>query len=86
MPLSTLQLTKSATLMALTALLLPAVAAVRADEVLFRQADFIHASVDNVKQVLIEAIAVVAVILFLFLFNARTTLISLTAIPISVLP
>jgi len=43
---------------------------------LFRQADFIHASVDNLEEVLIEAIAAVAVILFLFLFNARTTVIS----------
>ncbi|WP_207461215.1 efflux RND transporter permease subunit [Azospirillum sp. SYSU D00513] len=58
---------------------------VRADEILFRQADFIEASVSNVKQALFEAVAVVAVILFLFLLNARTTLISLTAIPVSVL-
>ena len=37
------------------------------------------------KQVLTEAIVVVAIILFLFLFNARTTVISLLAIPVSVL-
>lgn len=58
---------------------------VRADEILFRQADFIKASVGNVEQALMEAIVAVAVILFLFLFNVRTTLISLTAIPVSVL-
>lgn len=58
---------------------------VRVDQVLFRQADFIQASVDNVKQVLIEAAVVVAVVLFLFLLNGRTTFISLTAIPISIL-
>jgi HME family heavy-metal exporter len=52
---------------------------------IFRQADFIHAAVDNLEEVLIEAIAAVAVILFLFLFNVRTTIISLVAIPVSVL-
>ena len=39
----------------------------------FRQADFIHASIDNLQQVLTEAIIAVAIILFLFLFNVRTT-------------
>ena len=51
----------------------------------FRQATFIETSIRNVKQVLIEAAIVVAVILFVFLLNARATLISLTAIPISIL-
>lgn len=53
--------------------------------VVFRQADFIQNSVDNVERVLVEAGIVVAVILFLFLGNFRTTIISLTAIPISLL-
>ena len=53
--------------------------------VLFRQADFIEASVNNVQQVLVEAMIVVAVVLFAFLLNWRTTAISLTAIPISIL-
>lgn len=53
--------------------------------VVFRQADFIQNSVDNVERVLVEAGIVVAVILFLFLGNVRTTIISLTAIPISLL-
>ncbi len=53
--------------------------------VLFRQADFIKVSIDNVLQVLVEAMIVVAVVLFLFLLNWRTTAISLTAIPISIL-
>ena len=53
--------------------------------VLFRQADFIKVSVDNVLQVLVEALVVVAVVLFMFLLNWRTTVISLTAIPISIL-
>jgi HME family heavy-metal exporter len=60
-------------------------AGVTADTVQFRQADFIAASVRNVETVLLEAVAVVAVVLFLFLLNARTTFISLTAIPLSVL-
>jgi HME family heavy-metal exporter len=57
----------------------------RADQVLFRQADFIETSVKNVTTVLLEAIVVVAVVLFAFLLNVRTTLISLTAIPVSIL-
>ena len=39
----------------------------------------------NVERVLVEAALVVAVVLFLFLMNVRATLISLTAIPISIL-
>ncbi|HRJ68650.1 MAG TPA: efflux RND transporter permease subunit [Beijerinckiaceae bacterium] len=58
---------------------------IRADQVLFRQAGFIEASINNVRTVLFEAAAVVAIVLFLFLLNTRTTLISLTAIPVSVL-
>jgi HME family heavy-metal exporter len=54
-------------------------------DVLFRQASFIQVSIDNVQRVLIEALGVVAVVLFLFLMNWRTTAISLTAIPISIL-
>ena len=54
-------------------------------DVLFRQASFIEVSINNVLRVLVEALIVVAVVLFLFLMNWRTTLISLTAIPISVL-
>jgi len=57
----------------------------RADEVLFRQADFIETSVKNVQTVLLEAVVVVAIVLFAFLLNVRTTLISLTAIPVSIL-
>ncbi len=49
----------------------------------FRQANFIQRSVDNVVQVLQEATIIVAVILILFLLNVRTTVITLTALPIS---
>jgi HME family heavy-metal exporter len=54
-------------------------------DVLFRQASFIQVSIDNVERVLVEALVVVAIVLFLFLMNWRTTAISLTAIPISIL-
>lgn len=52
-------------------------------DVIYDQGEFITTSVDNVKRVLIEASVVVTVVLFIFLMNARTTIISLTAIPIS---
>jgi CzcA family heavy metal efflux pump len=58
---------------------------IRADNILFRQADFIETSIGNVQTVLLEATAVVAIVLFAFLLNARTTIISLTAIPVSIL-
>ena len=58
---------------------------VRADRLIFRQADFIETSIRNVETVLLEAVAVVAVVLLAFLMNLRTTAISLTAIPVSVL-
>ena len=54
-------------------------------DVLFRQASFIKVSIDNVQRVLVEALVVVAAVLFVFLLNWRTTAISLAAIPISVL-
>jgi HME family heavy-metal exporter len=58
---------------------------IRISPPVFRQADFIAASIGNVEKVLLESMAVVAVVLFLFLLNWRTTLISLTAIPVSIL-
>jgi len=58
---------------------------IKADQILFRQANFIEASIHNVQRVLIEAAIVVAVVLFAFLLNWRTTAISLTAIPVSIL-
>jgi len=58
---------------------------VKVSQLVFRQADFIEASIRNVQNALIEAMAAVAVVLILFLANARTTAISLIAIPLSVL-
>lgn len=51
----------------------------------FRQSDFIKTSVNNVTRALIEGGVFVVLILFLFLMNGRTTIISLIAIPVSLL-
>jgi HME family heavy-metal exporter len=49
-----------------------------------RQASFIEASISNLNGKLLFASVLVAVVLYLFLANVRTTLISLTAIPLSI--
>jgi CzcA family heavy metal efflux pump len=55
------------------------------DTKIFRQADFINASISNINKTLIEGSVFVVIILFLFLMNWRPTFISLIAIPVSLI-
>lgn len=52
---------------------------------IFRQADFINASISNIQKTLLEGSLFVVIILFLFLMNWRATVISLLAIPVSLI-
>lgn len=52
---------------------------------IFRQSDFIDNSISNLQESLIEGAIFVIVVLFFFLMNLRTTLISLVALPLSVI-
>jgi len=52
---------------------------------IFRQADFIKASISNIQKTLLEGSIFVIIILFLFLMNWRATIISLLSIPISLI-
>jgi CzcA family heavy metal efflux pump len=52
-------------------------------EILFRQGDFIEHAIGNLKEAIRDGAIMVAVILFLFLLNLRTTFITLMAMPLS---
>ena len=58
---------------------------VRLETDLFKQAHFIKAAIGNVEEALRDGVIMVAIILFLFLMNFRTTVITLVAIPLSLL-
>ena len=79
---STLDLTHSISL-ALDAIQPNLPAGVEVSRELFKQADFIEHAVANVKEALRDGAILVAIVLFLFLLNFRTTAITLTAIPLS---
>lgn len=58
---------------------------VKVNTQLYRQQDFIDSSISNIKKSLVEGGIFVVLVLFIFLMNGRTTLISLVTIPISLL-
>ncbi|MBT3470246.1 MAG: efflux RND transporter permease subunit [Opitutae bacterium] len=51
---------------------------------IYRQADYIQLAIGNLKEALRDGAIMVSIILFLFLLNLRVTLITLTAIPLSI--
>ena len=58
---------------------------VKVNTELYRQQDFIDSSISNIRKSLVEGGIFVVLVLFIFLMNARTTLISLVTIPLSLL-
>ena len=58
---------------------------VHMDTQIFRQSSFINHSIGNIQRSLIEGAIFVVIVLFIFLMNARTTIISLVTIPLSLL-
>lgn len=58
---------------------------VKVNTQLYRQQNFIDSSISNIKKSLLEGGIFVVLVLFIFLMNARTTIISLVTIPLSLL-
>ncbi len=58
---------------------------VKVDTELYRQQRFIDSSINNIQRSLVEGAIFVALVLFVFLMNPRTTLISLVTIPMAIL-
>ena len=58
---------------------------VKVNTQLYRQQNFIDSSISNIKKSLVEGGIFVVLVLFIFLMNARTTIISLVTIPLSLL-
>jgi CzcA family heavy metal efflux pump len=58
---------------------------VKVNTQLYRQQNFIDSSISNIKKSLVEGGVFVVLVLFIFLMNARTTIISLVTIPLSLL-
>lgn len=52
---------------------------------IFKQSDFIDNSISNLQKSLIEGVIFVIIVLFFFLMNVRTTIISLIALPLSII-
>lgn len=52
---------------------------------IFRQSDFISRSIGNLQEALLEGALCVVIVLFFFLMNLRTTIVSLVAIPLSII-
>ena len=63
----------------------PGLKDLKIDSTIFRPATFIERSIDNLSHAMLLGCALVAVVLILFLFDWRTAVISLTAIPLSIL-
>ena len=58
---------------------------VKIDTEIFRQSRFIDNSISNIQKSLFEGAIFVVIVLFFFLMNVRTTIISLVTIPLSLL-